>query len=223
MGSLRREAMRRVTIDMDVEELMKFEENPVLRKLKSLEILQFLKESPEEFAAIFRIEFNDEDVRIEELLGNDEILEIQELDREAGGARTYFLKSRPAFQPHEAGVLSAGGYMSVPFEIKDGRVRMTYLGTFKNVRAFLANIEKLGVKYRVASISDAKFPRGSPMARLTERQRQVLVAAYRLGYYDDPRRISSQQLADRLKIGSSTLVEHRRRAERLLLSELIGE
>ena len=215
--------MRRVTIEMDIDELNKFEDNPMLKKLKSLEIVQFLKESPDEFAAIFRIEYN-EDVNVKSIVGNDdEILDLQELDREEGGARTYFIKTRPAFQPHEAGIRNAGGYLTVPFEIKDGKVRMTYLGTSKHVKTFLRNVAKLAVKYRVTSISDAKFPHDSPMSRLTERQRQVLVAAYRMGYYDDPRRISSQELAERLNIGSSTLVEHRRRAERLLLSELIGE
>jgi DNA-binding CsgD family transcriptional regulator len=215
--------MRRLTIEMDMLELTKFEDNPMLRKLKSLEILQFLKESPEECAAIFRIEFEDEDMDIRHLLGNDDFVELQELDREKGGVRTYYIKTKPAFNLHEAGVRSARGYLSVPFEIKDGKARITYLGSAKQLKAFLGRIEKLGVKYKIASASDAKFPRGSPITRLTEKQRQVLVTAYRLGYYDDPRRISTQELADRLKIGSSTLVEHRRRAERLVLAELIGE
>jgi DNA-binding CsgD family transcriptional regulator len=214
--------MRRLTIEMDLGELMKFEENPISQKLKSLEILQFLKETPEEFAAIFRIEFDDEDARVEDLI-DDDIIELQELDREQGGARTYFIKSRPSRRAEEVETMNAGGYLSVPFEIKDEKARMTYLGNGKQIKSFLGSIEKLGVKYRVTSLSDAKFPRGSPMEQLTDRQRQVLVTAYRLGYYDHPRRISSQQLADRLKIGSSTLVEHRRRAEKLLLSELIGE
>jgi predicted DNA binding protein len=51
----------------------------------------------------------------------------------------------------------------------------------------------------------------------------VLRAAYTLGYYDVPRKISSHELGIRLKIGSSTLVGHRRRAERRLLAELFGK
>ena len=50
-----------------------------------------------------------------------------------------------------------------------------------------------------------------------------MVTAYRLGYYDLPRRISSQQLASKLNVGSSTLINHRRRAERRLLAEMIGQ
>lgn len=69
---------------------------------------------------------------------------------------------------------------------------------------------------------DAKFSKDSPLSRLTEKQRKVLVTAYRLGYYDEPRRISSLELAKRLRVNSSTLINHRRRAERHLLAELIG-
>ncbi|MDA4112892.1 MAG: helix-turn-helix domain-containing protein [Thaumarchaeota archaeon] len=74
-----------------------------------------------------------------------------------------------------------------------------------------------------ASITDAKFSQDSPLSRLTEKQRRVLVTAYRLGYYDEPRRISSQELAKRMKVGSSTLINHRRRAERHLLAALVGD
>ena len=39
-----------------MEELGKFEENPMIRKTKSLEIMQFFKDGPDEFATIFRVE-----------------------------------------------------------------------------------------------------------------------------------------------------------------------
>jgi predicted DNA binding protein len=38
-----------------------------------------------------------------------------------------------------------------------------------------------------------------------------------------PRRISSRGLAKRLELRSSTLIEHRRKAERRLLAEILGE
>ena len=213
--------MRRLTIELDLKEMSKFEDNPILEKIKSLEILQFLKDGPEEFAAIFRIEFEDPASRIEDYVADD-ILEIQMLEDEGAGTYTYFIKSRPmAVEAARFDPFSAGGYLSIPFEIKDGRARMTYLGSGRQVRAFLEGVERAGVRYRVASVTDAKFSHDSPLSRLTEKQRRVLVSAYRLGYYDEPRRISSQELARRMRIGSSTLVNHRRRAERRLLRELI--
>lgn len=221
--------MRRLTIELNLEEMSKFENNSTLQKIKSFEILQFLKEGPEEFAVICRVEFEDRNSMIEDFI-DDDILELQMLDHEEGGAYIFFVKTKPFFggkpaMHHQAHFdpFTPGGYLSVPFEIRDGRARMTYLGNAKQIKTFLEGVEKAGVKYRVASITDAKFPQDSPLSRLTEKQRRVLVTAYRLGYYDEPRRISSQELARKMKVGSSTLINHRRRAERHLLAELVGD
>lgn len=213
--------MRRVTIEMDVDEMTKFERNPMLEKIVSLEVVQFLKDGPDEFAAIFRIEFKDDDPRIEDFI-DDDIIELQKLDQE-GRAYTYYIRSRPPSEPDDHfHTFLAGGYLVAPFEIRDGRARISYLGSGKQIKAFLEGVERIGVSYKVASIMDAEFSQNSPLSRLTEKQRNVLVAAYRLGYYDEPRRISSSELARRMKVGSSTLINHRRRAERRLLAEIIG-
>jgi hypothetical protein len=63
----------------------------------------------------------------------------------------------------------------------------------------------------------------SALSRLTERQREVLVAAYSLGYFDLPKRISSRELAKKLSMRSSTLIAHRIKAERSLLDEILLE
>jgi len=208
--------MRRVTIETPLDEMRKFKDNPMFQKVRSVEVLQVLKEGPDEVAVICRVVFNDPSMKKEDFIERD-TLEIQTLDHEREGAYVFFvrIKSDHRFR-------TPGGYLSIPFEIEDGQVRMTYLGNGKQIRAFLERVEKMEVKYRVVSIMDAKFPRNSPLSRLTEKQRRVLAAAYSLGYYDIPRRISSQELGERLKIGSSTVVGHRRRAERRLLSELMG-
>lgn len=66
---------------------------------------------------------------------------------------------------------------------------------------------------KVISLTDARVPPESPLAPLTERQRKVLITAYKLGYYDVPRRISSKDLAQRLDLVKSTFSAHIRKAE----------
>ena len=56
---------------------------------------------------------------------------------------------------------------------------------------------------------------------LTDRQREILRAAYLAGYYEWPRDTNAEQLADTLDIASSTLHQHLRRAERNLLDKLL--
>jgi len=78
------------------------------------------------------------------------------------------------------------------------------------------------MRFKVVSLTDARFSSDSPLNALTEKQRRVLSTAYRFGYYNLPRTIDSEQLARKLKLKRSTLVVHRRRAEHRLLAALFS-
>ena len=57
--------------------------------------------------------------------------------------------------------------------------------------------------------------------RLTDRQLSVLRAAYHAGYFEWPRESTAEELADSMRISSSTLHFHLRRALAKLLAELL--
>lgn len=57
--------------------------------------------------------------------------------------------------------------------------------------------------------------------RLTDRQQEVLEAAFTAGYYEWPRETSGKELAEQLGISQPTLSEHLTAAERKLLSLLL--
>jgi hypothetical protein len=54
---------------------------------------------------------------------------------------------------------------------------------------------------------------------MTSRQEKVLRSALELGYYEYPKRINTEELANILKIRSSTLSEILRRAEKNVVSD----
>ena len=49
-----------------------------------------------------------------------------------------------------------------------------------------------------------------------------MVAAYRHGYYDLPKGISSVRLSERVALSKPTTLEHLRKAERRLLAEIMA-
>ncbi|SEW34846.1 GAF domain-containing protein [Halobacterium jilantaiense] len=60
------------------------------------------------------------------------------------------------------------------------------------------------------------------LLRLTDRQREVVELAYHGGYFESPKELSGQELAEQMGISSSSFNTHLRSAERKLLGALIG-
>lgn len=56
------------------------------------------------------------------------------------------------------------------------------------------------------------------LERLTDRQREVLYAAYEAGYYDRPRETTGEELAEELGISPATFQQHIRAAERKVVA-----
>lgn len=59
--------------------------------------------------------------------------------------------------------------------------------------------------------------------RLTERQQELLRAAYEAGYYEQPSETTGEELADEFGISSTTLSQHLAAAERKLVSILVRD
>lgn len=59
----------------------------------------------------------------------------------------------------------------------------------------------------------------TPIAQLTDRQREVIEIAYQEGYYEVPRQASAEDIASELQVDASTVSEHLQRAERNLLTQ----
>jgi predicted DNA binding protein len=197
-------------------------ELPPVKKIKSLELLYFLRQDDQELSAISRVEFKDPDIKIEEVIGSGLLEDAQVIEKEKNG--TYILFTRSG-APSLSAVLKEigiqGGYLFPPLGIEDGKVKFSFLGSEKQIKEFMEKLDAIGIHYRVVLLADANFSPISPFSQLTERQQEVLLAAYKWGYYDIPRKITSQQLAKKLGLVDSTVVEHIRKAEQRLIKQII--
>ena len=71
-----------------------------------------------------------------------------------------------------------------------------------------------------SSVSSRVAPPADSLEALTDRQREVLEAAYRSGYFRWPREATAEEVAARLGVSSPTLHKHLRQAQERLLEEL---
>jgi predicted DNA binding protein len=215
--------MRKLVLEGSIDEFRKLDGEPMgisVQKIRSFEVLRFLRFDPERFAAICRVGFEDPSTKLKDVFNSNQ-LNVIGLETEKDGTCICFAEEK--FTPRSQRLLRTGVYLSEPCEIRDGKVKIGVLGEAKQLKAFTKLSEAVGAHLKVASLTEAKFSQRSPLGCLTEKQRTVLVSAFALGYYDMPRRISSRGLAKKLELRSSTLIEHRRKAEQRLLAEILSE
>ncbi len=214
--------MRRLILEVSEKELSKVGiELPPFRSVKSLELLYFLKQDQHEFAAISEINFKDANTKIEELLSGDYLADIQVLEKQKNGSYIVFLRSGPSLSSAFNSFGIESGYLFPPLEIADGKVKFSFLGSPQQVKAFCEGIDKIGMRYRIILLTDLNFSPISPLNQLTEKQREVLITAYKMGYYDIPRKLNSDDVAEKLKLANSTVVEHLRKAEHRLIRQIL--
>jgi hypothetical protein len=215
--------MRRLILEVHEKELIKAGiELPPLKKIKSLELLYFLRQDDTEFAAISRVEFKDTTSKVEDLLKNSLLFDAQIIEKEKNGAYIIFTRSGA---PGLSSVLNYigidSGYLFPPLGIAEGKVKFSFLGSESQIKDFMEKLDAIAIHYRVVLLADANFSPISPLSQLTEKQQEVLLMAYKLGYYDIPRKITSEELAKKLKLVDSTVVEHLRKAEQRLIKQII--
>ncbi|MCU4802782.1 helix-turn-helix domain-containing protein [Halobacteria archaeon HArc-gm2] len=96
-----------------------------------------------------------------------------------------------------------------------------------NVRALTDHLDRqypdavvVAKRERTGPLEEPAGIRDAGLAGLTDRQREVIEAAYRAGYFNWPRDSTAEDVADSLDITAPTLHAHLRKAEGSLLTDL---
>ncbi len=216
--------MRRVTVEQRVGEAWGTILSPHSDDVEVLEMVRTFKCDEGGFALICKMMIHDENLRPEDLAGNGVLSNVETLHQEEDGSwMVYLVGSMPgSFSPEvkDWNPVVDG----TPEFVGADRIRATLLMNEDEVGHFRELSRKYPeeLPFRILAVSSLKHEADSDLARLTEKQRKALLLAYALGYYDVPRKISSYDLARRLKVNNSTLVEHLRKAQRRLLSGVLS-
>ncbi len=190
-----------------------------------LEIVRTFKCDGEGFAFTCKMMIRDENLRPEDLSGNGVLSNVETLHQEEDASWMVYLAGK---FPDPGDFPELGNWNPVvtgtPEFVDIDRVKVTLLMNEDEVGRF----RQLSQKYpeelplRILTVSSLGPGADSDLARLSGKQRKALLLAYALGYYDVPRKISSYDLARRLNVNNSTLVEHLRKAQRRLLSGILS-
>ena len=113
----------------------------------------------------------------------------------------------------------------VPLEVAragEGEARVALLASETALPRLREALNRVGAPYRVRAVRSAPAATWQPLADLTDRQRDLLALAYRLGYYESPARVSLDRVAGLVGISKAALSKHLRTAERKVLAGALG-
>ncbi len=216
--------MRQVTIEIELGEMAKEARRLTFEHVYSYEVLEVLKMDYEEALFVDLIEcVTKEDVSIHDLqtIGNMEILSVIKSE---GNRHTCLVKGHEEDETKENyRELDLDLIYTTPSFQSEDRIIISFIGAQKNLMRFV-DLMKDGQIGKITNMTfkRAAYQRKDLLSVLTDKQREVMVAAYGHGYYDLPKRISSERLSERVDISKPTLLEHLRKAERRILAEIMA-
>jgi hypothetical protein len=220
--------MRRITMEFNYEAAWKQIFGLNANRVEVLEALRCFKCDTQGLAIICRIKLKDNHMNIQDLLmGKGLLTNIELLYKEKDESMIVFIEGRSCVPKPPKDIKPPKMLMARPPDFLDvDRMKVEMIGKENEIKKLLHYTDKWGDNsFKVLGLTsiDTKEGGASLLSKLTPRQRQMLLTAYALGYYDVPRRISSDALSGHLKVDKSTLVEHLRKAERKLIGSIIAE
>lgn len=146
------------------------------------------------------------------------------VDHDAGKLYEFvvFAESCPAVYLGELGALpreveSVDGEGRIAVEIPQSVDASDVITEFLDAHPDAALTAKQQQSYQTPLFSHRELQQGIE-ERLTDRQQDALAVAHEHGYYEWPREISGEELAEKLGISPPTFYEHLRAAEQTLIS-----
>lgn len=117
----------------------------------------------------------------------------------------------PFLLRHLAGV---GVPLETPFEVRDGTVELSLTTSSERLSALGDRLDAADITFETRAVHPEA---GRSADRLTDRQREMLVAAAEAGYYETPRMASLTEVAASMGIAKATASDLLHRAESTLV------
>ncbi|MFW3146902.1 MAG: helix-turn-helix domain-containing protein [Thermoplasmatota archaeon] len=108
----------------------------------------------------------------------------------------------------------------MPFFASKDLIKFAAIGDTESLNKLIKVVSLLG-KVEKVSFTQAVFSERDLLKVLTDKQKEIIIEAKKCGYYQYPRKINTQELSEKLGISKATTVEHLRKAEMRLMSNLL--
>lgn len=224
--------LRRVELELDLAAIKPLGEllSKFYRRNRSIELLQTLFISEEFITELVRIRRDSDFYTLEEIAGRrNELLrkyglvdfEVIAADPSAG-YYTAIIKHRT---PKKLGpvlkALEGSAYLASPTDIRKGSVLLTLFVDKDKASSLAQTLEGQGIPFRIHSVADAFG--GKVAGALSASQLSLVQLANTMGYFDVPRRVSTDDVARIAGVTAPAVSKSIRKVEKMLIEKLLKE
>jgi hypothetical protein len=214
--------MRKLILEIEPNETIKRYQEPIFEHIESFHVLEVLRIDFEEGVKIGLMEcLTKGDIPIDDLQF-PETIEVLSVLKSEGNKHTCVVKVQvPKQFVEEFSRMKTDLIWTTPISITENTFTYSCIGDQESITKFVEMMRAYG------EVVDMRFQRAAYqehdiLSVLTDKQRDVLIKAYKYGYYDYPRRINGENLSRKVDISKATLLEHIRKAEGRLLSNILA-
>ena len=108
-----------------------------------------------------------------------------------------------------------------PLRATEDRRVYSAIADQENMKKLLSAIKLIGDVERT-SFHKTTYGAHGVLSCLTSRQKEILILAKKMGYYEYPRKTTSEDLAQILGISKAVTIEHLRKAENRIMSQILA-
>jgi hypothetical protein len=120
-------------------------------------------------------------------------------------------------------VRAYGSHMEHPIVFQNDCLTFNMVGDPEDFHRFVSDAREKGWELEILSVCDYSPHITDIFNVLTPRQKKILLESYRHGYFDHPRRINAAELAERMGMHKTTLLEHIHKAEKRLIGHILTQ
>jgi hypothetical protein len=116
-----------------------------------------------------------------------------------------------------------GSKFEAPIVFENDCLTFGMVGDPEDFNVFVTDAAKKGWGLEILSVCDYIPDVHGIFDILTTKQKEILLESYRSGFFDHPRRINAGELAEKMGMHKTTLLEHIHKAEKRLIGHILGQ
>ncbi|OPX64806.1 helix-turn-helix domain-containing protein [Methanoregula sp. PtaB.Bin085] len=120
-------------------------------------------------------------------------------------------------------VRTYGSRMEHPIVFENDCLTFSMVGDPDDLNMFVKDAAEKGWGLDVLSVCDYIPVISGIFDILTPKQREILLESYRQGFFEHPRKINAGELAEKMGMHKTTLLEHIHKAEKRLIGHILAQ